>query len=321
MSFLWLSLWAFLLPLVALAQSDEDRFYEALLPSVRKVERPLTLFHWEPRDTAFTAKFKPDEKPEGLVAMMRVAAQSYFEKNGEKSFYLAADPAGSRNFGREDWRLIQLEIPEDWKYLDLSREAKTLEAVKKAFPEGHPCLAAIFITNNSRQLRAKEPEAFADKNCGALKAKLFQRLGVSGMRYSWLTPSHLNSTCRGTSSAAFVLTNGSWITKSNSKAYTKASKGKDPDRRAIQDLVRTLVPPKMMEREAEALWDDLPKEGPISAETKAWMNEKLLNCQGKVVEEVPETEDDLEDAPGIKWATPPETTIEPASDSSADLTP
>jgi hypothetical protein len=267
-----------LLPMIAFAQSDEDKIYDALKGSVRTTDRPFTIFHWEKAETDFSKKFNLEE-PRGLTDMVQAASRSFVEQDAKHGFYAATDPVVSRAFGMGNWRLIQMEVPEGWKYLDISMGREdVMDRLAAAFPEDGPCLSSMLVSNNNGSARFMNPTAFNFGRCNALKQKVFRRLGVSGVRYIWV-PSTLDKYCRGKDRSAFVITNGSWLNAKNVKAYTVDSRGNDPDRKAVHELVRNIRPPMKYKKTVPvALWKDLPADAPISDATKEWMNKKLLNC-------------------------------------------
>lgn len=276
-------LFLLLAPVIGLAASDEDRIYEALLPNVRKVDRAFTVFHWERADSDFAEKFKP-ETPNGLLALTQSAAKSFLEEGASRGFYVATDPVLSRSFGQDNWRLIQIEIPEGWRYLDITG-SNMLGELQRTVPNA-PCLASVLASNNSKKLRERMPEGFQKEKCTRLKTNVFRRLGISGVRYAWLKP-QLNRYCRKSDPSAFIITNGNWLSKENMKAYTTDSKGSIEERKAIQEMLLSVPPPPMFgDQEPAPLWKDLPQEAGLSAETKRWMKERLVNCQEQRRQEV-----------------------------------
>lgn len=283
---IWLAL---LLPSLGFGASLEDRLYEALRPAVKRTERGFRVFHWERSDTDFAKKYGADT-PEGLHRMVQEASRSFLEEDATKGFYTALDPQMSRAFGRDNWRLIQIEVPADWKYLDV-RGGDAMEKVYRDFPEETRCLGEILTTNNHMVKANQRMGVAADSSCRSLKKKLFRRLGVSGVRYTWL-PNSLGRYCRGSDRSAFIFTDGGWIKKSSLRSYTVDSREDGDDRRAIQEMVNTLPPPRMYARTKPApLWGDLPKEKGISASTREWMGKHLLSCGSPKASEVEDEEE------------------------------
>ncbi|MGZ3696154.1 MAG: hypothetical protein ACXWQO_19140 [Bdellovibrionota bacterium] len=285
---------ALLVPSLAFADSHEDKIVEALQGSVRKADRPFTIFHWERIDTEFSKKFKLDDS-QGLVSMTQAASRSFLEQDAKKGFYAATDPVASRAFGYGNWRLIQMEVPEGWKYLDIGAGSDVYERLSAALPEDAPCLNSMLVSNNHKGSGGFDPSAVSTGKCTALKQKVFKRLGVSGVKYMWV-PHTLGKYCRGTDRSAFIITNGSWLSAKNVKAYTVDSREEGPDRKAIQELVLTMNPPWMYRKTKPApLWKDLPQEPGLADSTKEWMNQKLFNCREMKVEGEPEAGDDSPD--------------------------
>jgi hypothetical protein len=285
---LLLALWTALAGTTACARSDEDQLYDLLKSGVRKTDRAFTVFHWEPRRSEFAEKFRA-ETPGGLLNMVRESSRSFVTMSANFGFFVATDPSASRSFGKGDWRLVQIEVPRGWKYLDV-RHLRTDYLSK---PGGHPgnepaCLGAILVSNNGAKLRERFAENYGRKDCRGIKERVFRRLGIRGIRYTWVVP-RLPRGCNNSDRSAFIFTDGSWLSEKNVKSYTVDSRGEDPDRKAIQEIVQTQPPPTMFGGTKPApLWADLPKQPGLSPETRAWMQERLLGCARLVVAPEPE---------------------------------
>lgn len=260
---------------------DENAIVEALSPHVKTVSRPFSIFHWEKANKPQSAKFKPDTQ-EGALRLMQDSAKGYLASDAKRGLYFALDPALSRPHGGENWRLIQMEIPAGFKYLDLSSEG-IRQALADAMPGIENCdTTFLSVYNAPSHLRRRNASNFnTSKECVNAKRKVFQKLGVSGIRYKWMRASIPG--CAGKDPSAFLITDGAWMRSEAMKTYTRSKLDAPEERRILQEFTRNTEIPESLfspvNQRIDPLWSDLPADPPIGEATRAWMKKNLVNCQ------------------------------------------
>ncbi|MGZ3696153.1 MAG: hypothetical protein ACXWQO_19135 [Bdellovibrionota bacterium] len=245
---------------------DEDKLAEAISPFVKSIEKPIMTFHWEKADSDLAKEFNADTS-EGAVSLAKKSSESFLATNAAKGFYLATDPRMSRSYGRENWRLLQIEFPKGLKYLDISDTMPFIQSVYGKMPGA--CTLRFIVAKTI---------PFEEGKCADLKRKMFERLGISAIRYRWGTP-RVSGQCSGTDESAFVLTSGDFLNSGTVKAFTADTKDYADNRKYIQEIVPISSNNKTGKFEQEQLWADIPKRTQASPETKRWMQKYLLNCR------------------------------------------
>lgn len=273
------------IPLLVFAQApafvpDEAGALEVLRPLVKTMDRPITTFHWEKANSEFSRKFDTS-KPEGNLALARAQTESFLKLNTKYGFYLATDPATSRQYGGADpqgYRLMVVELPRDFRYLDLQLNLALRLKLKPIL--GERC-AFDFVNPLSAE--------FEEGPCADMKRKIFKELKIAGIRYGFAQPK-IRGLCPGEDQSAFILTDPSWLRPEYLKTFTAGDRDELEARRRINEIVTIALKPDKV----KALWADLLMPTKVSDETRRWMRENLLNCQA----DGPKGEDAAEEHPG-----------------------
>lgn len=277
-------------PLIALAASlaraenlpSPDTVAEAMRGCVRAVAQDFSVFHWEAgaRDNV---RRPPVATPEQRLAYARARAAEYLDTNTRYGFYFAIDPyVSAGGFGAKDrnWLLIAATVPKGSLFLDAYPFCDLAKEVRPLFPESSLCVPEL--TNAGQG-------AVGDAGCQQLKRKVFEKLGIAGIRYGWETSRTFYAPfCADfdhTEQAAFIFTNRDWVRPENLRFYTAQTPVTEETRtemRVTQMMFRLLGPKNDVALGKMILWpalrDPIPSRFDEDPAVKRWMQSHLYNC-------------------------------------------
>ncbi|MGE0632777.1 MAG: hypothetical protein AB7O96_10230 [Pseudobdellovibrionaceae bacterium] len=271
---------------------DLKEGHKLLLPYVSSLSKPISIFHWEKRDTNFSRPFNPTTQ-EGALRLAHEASQSFLKTSGRYGFYFATDPIVSHDYaypGEEKidtqapYHLMVLKVPTSVSFLVFPSEREESKSLSKRLRSivGQDCAIGFFGTYG--------PTGGLDPGCDEFKKAIFQKLGVIGIRYGW-RPSPISSKCAGKDRSAFIITDGSWIEKNNFKSFHPTTSEHIEERTHIQQLMANMpklktdydrgiqLRPEFEKIVDRPLWDDIEIKKPLDDTTKLWARQNLLNCQ------------------------------------------
>ncbi len=263
-----------------------------LRPLAKSFPKPVSLFHWEAKDSNFSRAFDTDTA-EGRLALAKAMADGFIKTNTKHGFYFATDPVASRSYAYPElpppgkdkidfttpYRLIQMDIPQDAKLLDLNMgwEQKTpLIKLLGSILGDHSCaeslMNAMFTIPSGK---------FSPTECNAIRQTLFRELEVIGIRYVWDTAkqSPIKKICSGLDSSAVVITESRWIKSENMTTFTPDRLENRDVRIYLQQIVDSAPLPDREELNSVPLWHDISARHQLDDATKRWAKQHLLNCE------------------------------------------
>lgn len=260
----------------------------ALRPFVKKLERPLHVYHYTSRgDLGLPKTGKLDVAKKPIFNYVREASE-YFWDLGQpdgtgmiRGMYLASDPVASRDFGGDHWILFRVALPRDARYLDMIELEKS-----NRIPES---LSAQLAESGCTETKWSYLiyKSFVPA-CREIATRALRELDLDYISYGWVSAGY--PTCLSRPDDTVLLLRASALAKDSVRVFYLEIPHKEKDGlaeqrmlerfflRARPNLASSGYTPPISDPLAYRLWPELDASAPSDAEFEAYLAANIFGC-------------------------------------------